>query len=140
MIACSKKLAHVGLSAAHNEYQAAHWCNRHTIWLRELLTEVEMEDALQEPTVTFGDNRAAILLSEEDIVSTGNQFITIPYHYNKEVIERGEVTMRFVPTADNLADLFTKAVSRQTLDRLLPRLIGCGSEAGQEHRVQNTSE
>ena len=140
VIACSKKLAHVGLSAAHNEYQAAHWCNRHTIWLRELLTEVEMEDALQEPTVTFGDNRAAILLSEEDIVSTGNQFITIPYHYNKEVIERGEVTMRFVPTADNLADLFTKAVSRQTLDRLLPRLIGCGSEAGQEHRVQNTSE
>lgn len=131
VIACSKKLAHVGLSAAHNEYQAAHWCNRHTSWLRELLTEIEVAEAVREPTLTFGDNRAAILLSEEDIVSTGNQFITIPYHYNKEVIERGEVTMQFVPTADNLADLFTKAVSRQTLDRLLPRMIGC------EHKPMN---
>ena len=91
IIAASKKLAHVGLSAAHNEYQAAHWCNRHISWLRELLTEIGDGDAIQGPTITFGDNRAAILLSEEDIVSTGNQFITIPYHYNKEVIERGDV-------------------------------------------------
>jgi hypothetical protein len=144
VIACSRKLAHVGLSAAHNEYQAAHWCNRHTSWLRELLTEMEIAEAVREPTLTFGDNRAAILLSEEDIVSTGNQFITIPYHYNKEVIERGAVTMEFVPTAENLADLFTKAVSRQTLERLLPQLIGCAepvqkksnapAEAGEKDR------
>lgn len=135
IITCSKKLAHVGLSAAHNEYQAAHWCNRHTAWLRELLTEMELEEAVAEPTVTYGDNRAAILLSEEDIVSTGNQFITIPYHFNKEAVESGVVTMRAVPTADNLADLFTKAVSRQTLEQLLPRLIGCAEPAqGRQRR------
>ena len=27
----SKKLSHVGLSAAHNEYMALQWCNRHVI-------------------------------------------------------------------------------------------------------------
>ena len=31
IIAVSKKLNHVGLSAAHNEYQATHWANRHTM-------------------------------------------------------------------------------------------------------------
>ena len=94
------------------------------MWLRELFNEIGLDEAIREPTLTLGDNRAAILLSEEDIVSTGNQFITIPYHYNKEVIEEGAVTMQFIPTAHNIADLFTKAVNRQTLERLLPRLIG----------------
>lgn len=36
----SRQLNHIGLSAAHNEYMALHWAIRHTIWLRDLLTEM----------------------------------------------------------------------------------------------------
>ena len=43
IIATSRKLSHVGLSAADNEYQALHWANRHTRWLRDLLTEMEQK-------------------------------------------------------------------------------------------------
>jgi hypothetical protein len=32
--------------------------------------------------------------------------------------------MHYVPTAENIADLFTKSVSRQVLERLLPLLLG----------------
>jgi len=124
IIAVSKKLAHVGLSAAHNEYMALHWANRHTAWLRDLLSEMDLGDAVEQHTVTFGDNRAANLLCEEDIVSCGNQFMQVPYHYNKEIVESGAVTVRYISTADNLADLLTKSVSRQVIDRLLPRVLG----------------
>jgi site-specific DNA-cytosine methylase len=124
IIAVSKKLNHVGLSAAHNEYQATHWANRHTMWLRDLLTEMDLGDAIQEPTATFGDNRASNLLCEEDIVTCGNQFMQIPFHFNKEVIESGAVTIHYVPTAENIADLYTKAVSKQVLDKLLARALG----------------
>jgi hypothetical protein len=124
VIAVSKKLAHVGLSAAHNEYMAAHWANRHTAWLRDLMEEMEIKEIGTEPTVTYADNRAANLLCEEDIITCGNQFMQVPYHYNKEAIKMGVVVMRYIPTVDNLADILTKAVSRQVLERLLPAVIG----------------
>ena len=52
VIAVSKKLAHVGLSAAHNEYMAAHWANRHTAWFRDLLEEMGIAEIGRTPTVT----------------------------------------------------------------------------------------
>ena len=124
VIAVSKKLSHVGLSAAHNEYMAVHWANRHTAWLRDLLAEMEIDEIGQEPTVTYADNRAANLLCEEDIITCGNQFMQVPYHYNKEAVEMGIAVMRYIQSADNLADILTKAVSQQVIERLLPAMIG----------------
>ena len=81
-------------------------------------------DAIQEPTATFGDNRASNLLCEEDIVTCGNQFMQVPFHFNIEVIECETITILCVSTADNIADLYTKAVSKQVLDKLLARALG----------------
>ena len=103
---------------------AAHWANRHTAWLTDLMEEMEIKEIGTEPTVTYEDNRAANLLCEEDIITCGNQFMQVPYHYNKEAIKMGVVVMRYIPTVDNLADILTKAVSRQVLERLLPAVIG----------------
>ena len=124
IITCSKKLAHVGLSAAHNEYMAMHWAHRHTTWLRELLIEIGMAEVIAEPTKTYGDNTAAILLCEEDIVTSGNQFMATQYHYNKEVEEDEIAKAYWVPTAYNLADIFTKTVNKTTLAALLPWVTG----------------
>ena len=124
MVACSRKLSHVGLSASHNEWMALHWTNRHVMWLRELLTEMEVGDAVKRPTVVRGDNKAANLQCTEDIVTCGNQYLQLPFYYNKECVESGAIIVEYVETAENLADLFTKAVSRQVLERLLPRLLG----------------
>ncbi len=40
------------------------------------------------------------------------------------LISLGIAEMRFVPTAFNLADLLTKAVSKHALEELLPALLG----------------
>jgi hypothetical protein len=124
IVAVSKKLAHVGLSAAHNEYMALHFVNRHTIWLRQLLTELGLEDVVAKPTLTYCDNRAALTLAEEDIVTTGNQYTRTPYHFNKEVIQDGNVFVEWIASAENLADLMTKSVPRQVIEYLLGRLLG----------------
>jgi hypothetical protein len=121
---CSKKLSHVGLSAAHNEYMALHWANRQTQWVRDILIEMDLNDVVDEPTATFGDNKAANLLCEEDIVTKGNQHYRSPYHYNKEMVNDGQVKVHWIASAENLADIFTKAVPRQVLDSLLTRLQG----------------
>ena len=63
-------------------------------------------------------------LSVEDFVSTGNQYVYLPYHYNKELSKLGYV--RFVKKASkcNLSDLFTKSVTKKVIDDLLPYLYG----------------
>jgi hypothetical protein len=100
------------------------WCNRHTAWLRELMAEMGMAECIEQPTSTYCDNTAAIMLAEEDVVSTGNQFITTPYHYNKEMEETRQVKTIYVRTIDNIADLFTKAVARPVLQTLLGKTLG----------------
>jgi site-specific DNA-cytosine methylase len=124
IVTVSKKLAHVGLSAAHNEYMAMHWANRKIAWMRDFLREMALTDVVELPTLNCGDNQAALILSEEDIVTTGNQFIQVPYHYNKEIAEMGESKHVYVPTLLNLADVFTKCVTPQVIKDLLPQVLG----------------
>jgi len=124
IITVSRKLAHVGLSAAHNEYMAIHWAVRHIVWLREMLIEVGLAEIVEDPTVIFGDNRAANGLCEQNMVTQGNQFIRTSYHYVKEAIRSGDVRVCWIDTGDNVADLMTKAVARQVYEQLAPRLLG----------------
>ena len=120
----SKKLNHVGLNAFHNEYMAMCETGKHVVWLRQLLGELGMRHMIREPTVVYGDNYSALNLSVEDFVSTGNQYVYLPYHYNKELSKLGYV--RFVKKASkcNLSDLFTKSVTKKVIDDLLPYLYG----------------
>ena len=127
IISVSRKLSHVGLSAAHNEYMAIHWAVRHCQWMRDLLREMGFAEYVEEPTLIFGDNRAANLLCEEDIVTLGNQFIRLPFHYTKEQIRARECMVRWIGTDENTADLMTKASSRQVYEKLAPRLLGYAS-------------
>ena len=124
VIFASKKHSHVGLSAAHNEYMALHWCNRQVVWLRELLNEIGLREMIAEPTVVRGDNKAANTLCYEDIITTGNQFIYTPYHFNKEVTSQRHVRTLFVRSPENDADLTTKAVKKGVHTHLIGRLTG----------------
>ena len=76
------------------------------------------------PTPVYGDNRQANTLAVEDIITSGNQYIYLPYHYNKEVSEQGYVEVRDVRTALNIADLFTKPVTRDKIQALAGKLLG----------------
>ena len=55
------------------------------------------------------------------LVTSGNQFIITPYHYNKEVVTLRLVEVKYIKSEDNLADLTTNAVDRTTSARLTDR-------------------
>ena len=72
----------------------------------------------------FGDNKPANILVTEDVVSSGNQYVYLPYHYNKEVQERGLSIVHYVRTKDNISDLMTKAVKVAEFKTLVNSLTG----------------
>ena len=122
----SKKMPLVGLSAAQNEYCGMSIANRAIAWLLDLLEEIGFLESMMggEPVQLFGDNKAANLLTLEDIITAGNQHIAVHYHWSKEMQRLGRSNINFVRSADNIADLFTKSTSRQVLERLLAKVLG----------------
>ena len=120
----SKKLAHVGLSAFHNEYMAIRHACAEAMWVRNLLTEMGLSCFITKPTVVYGDNLAANNLTKDDFISTGNKYIYQPYHWVKE-LDAGKYIKVFHKRTDlNLADLFTKPVPRQVFTNLVNKLKG----------------
>ena len=124
MVSVSKKANHVGQSASHNEYMAITHAAKHVAWARDLLSELGLEEMCPKPTTVWGDNKAANLLSHEDIITCGNQFIQLPYHYTKQEVEAGNIQVLDIVSEDNVADLTTKAYTRQVADKLIPQMTG----------------
>lgn len=118
----SRKHKHVGHSTAHVEYMALSDCYKNVYHLRQLLSELGVDDVCQVPTIIFGDNATANELTAEDFVSSGNQSILTCYHAIKEGVNLGICTVKFKKPQLNLADLFTKNVSSGVISKLASRL------------------
>ena len=118
----SKKLKHVSPTglASHCEYMALAQCTQAVVWLRQLLRE----PIITEPTLVFGDNKQANTLVREAIVTSGNQYIYLPYHFIKEAQMLGYVDVLPVRTALNVADLFTKPVPAAKIRDLMGQMLG----------------
>jgi len=120
----SKKLTQVGLSSGHQEYMGMYYAHQELSWIRNLMTEMGLGYVIEKPTVMFADNTAANKLSKEDIVTHGNQYVGLSYHYNKEIQEQGISQVEYVNTDDNISDLMTKVAELPARRRLQGPLSG----------------
>ena len=76
------------------------------------------------PTPTLGDNNAAINLATEDLITVQNRFYSRLCHYAKKAFERKITNPLYVPTADNWADGFTKALGAEPFQHHFPYIRG----------------
>jgi len=47
----------------------------------------------------------------------------VKYHYIRAMQEAGEIVVEKIPTEHNLADVFTKATTRETFKRLISDIM-----------------
>ena len=105
-------------SAAEDEYMTAFHCAIWCVWLRHLLTEMHYGILVAEPTVMVGDNSQATTWAHEHIITDGNRFIERDFFKLRDFVIRGYVDPRWRSGKDNPADVYTKAVSKETWDHL----------------------
>ena len=120
----SKKHHNVGRSTCQVEYMALYHCSNNLIAFRQLLSELQYHDITSRPTMLYGDNKSANKLVEEDLVSSGNQYIYLTYHALKESFHMKILEIHMKRSKLNLADLFTKNVDAGTTRNLLDPLCG----------------
>lgn len=105
----SKGQTSVALSSLEAEYMALSDAARTAIWLRYLFEELDLP--AQGPTVIQCDNQAAIFTSSNPTTSPRTKHIAIRYHFVRErVTETKELTVQYVQTSQQVADIFTKSL------------------------------
>nr|GEU90688.1 hypothetical protein [Tanacetum cinerariifolium] len=101
--------------ATEAEYIAASEATMEAVWIRKFILALGIVPTINEPTRMFGDNSAALHFANEPRVQKGARHYHRRYHYVHENIALGEIRFFKVHTYDNLADLFTKALSKGRL-------------------------
>ena len=129
----SKKQSVIALSTCEAEYVAASLACKEAIWLSRLHADMLN---LESPKciVLRLDNTGAIATAKNACINQRNKHIDIKYHYVRESVESKCVKPEHWPTAEQAADLMTKALDKVKLARLrkmigvVPNIVTISSE------------
>lgn len=114
----SQKQSTVALSSCEAEYVALALATKEIIYLRSLCSAMEIHQF--KPTILFCDNQGAIALTiERSKQHQRTKHIDVKFHF---IREQTEVTFQYVYTGDNIADIFTKALSKFQHNNILKKL------------------
>ncbi|GAA5972159.1 hypothetical protein JCM3765_007763, partial [Sporobolomyces pararoseus] len=106
----SKRQKSVAISSTEAEYMALSEAAREAIWLRQLLKELGYE--VSKPTLIRGDNSGSLLLASHPTSHSRTKHIAIHYHFTRELVNDNTVVLKWVPTDEMVADVFTKGLPR----------------------------
>jgi hypothetical protein len=102
----STKQKSVALSTTEAEYMAASDATKEAIWLEDLLMELKL---IVEPTATLHqDNQGAIFLERNHSNNPRSKHIDVRYHFIRDMVDTGRVTILYCPTDLMTADILTK--------------------------------
>lgn len=104
----SKRQPTISRSSAEAEYRGVANAVSETTWLRTLL--MEMKISLPKATIVYCDNISAIYLSSNPVQHQRTKHIEIDIHFVREKVALGQVRVLHVPSARQLADIFTKGL------------------------------
>ncbi|KAL2327521.1 hypothetical protein Fmac_020948 [Flemingia macrophylla] len=106
----SKRQSTIVLSTCEAEYVAAGQCCTQLLWLKH---QLEDYDIYEGNIPIMCDNTAAINLSKNPVMHSRSKHIEIKHHFIRDHVEKGDCEMEFVNSEDQLADIFTKPLSKE---------------------------
>ena len=112
----SKKQSIVVLSTTEAKYIAAAHAAKEALWLRTFIMEITRPHTC--PVTIYCDNQSAISVSKKNQFHARTKHIDICHHFICDAAKKGLLTILYCPTAENLADAFTKALLGPKLDYL----------------------
>lgn len=99
----------VALSSTEAEFMSLSDASRQLVWINSLMSELNMP---VKAIPLYGDNQGAIFIASNAVTEKRTKHMDIRYHYIREVIEQGKVSLYFVKTDENPADMLTKNLAR----------------------------
>ena len=118
----SKKQASVALSTCEAEYMALSSTCQEVSYLTRFLENIMHADF--RPVEIRSDNQGAIALVKNPVKHHKSKHIDIRYHFIRNYLKEDKISLSYVPSDKNVADIFTKPCSKFKLQDFKTQLFG----------------
>ena len=112
----SKKQPTVALSSTEAEYRAMTHATCEIMWLKKLFTDLRVSC---DDFKLYCDNISRIYLSNNPVFHARSKHIEVHYHYVREKVLAGEVSIQHIKTELQVADIFTKFLNTSKLNQFI---------------------
>jgi hypothetical protein len=113
----------VTLSSAEAEFVALSDVTCEVKYLRELSRGLGYPQ--REATLVFEDNRAAILVAQNECSASGRmRHVDVKFRFVAEAVKNKEIRVRYIPTDLNFADCFTKSLTPKKHAEAVKAILG----------------
>ncbi|RVW44140.1 Retrovirus-related Pol polyprotein from transposon RE1 [Vitis vinifera] len=116
----SKKQSVVARSSVEAKFKAIAQGMCEGLWLQKLLKELHITIKL--PLKLHCDNKATIIISHNPVQHDKTKHIEVDRHFIKEKIEKRIICMTYIPTNEQLADIFTKGLQKSSFEDFICKL------------------
>lgn len=110
----------VSISTMESEYVSASEATRELIWLDRLANEL-VQDQFEVP-ILYVDNQSAIRLAKNPINHKRSKHIDVKYHFIREKVNEGMITLEDIRSEEQIADVLTKAIPKKKFQELRSKL------------------
>ena len=107
----------VTLSTTEAEYVAMGDGVKEAIFMRGVLTFFLVPDYKLEHIEVFEDNEGAKALAENPLSSSNSKHIDVRHHFLRELVAKGDIVVKYVPSLEQHADILTKALARELFEK-----------------------
>ena len=115
----SKRQSTIALSTVEAEYISASLCTTQMLWMKHQLEDLQI---FESNIPILCDNTAAICLSKNPILHSRAKHIEIKHHFIRDYVQKGIVTLKFIDTEHQWADIFTKPLAEDKFLFILENL------------------
>jgi hypothetical protein len=116
----SKKQHIIALSSTEAEYIALTHAAKEALWIRSFVNE--LRGTMPLPIQVNCDNQGALALAKDNKFHSRTKHIDLRYHFIREAVEDNKIEISYIPTDENVSDIFTKALARPKFVRFVERL------------------
>jgi len=116
----TKKQSTVATSSCEAEYMAASEAVKDLLHVYFLTKEIT---TVAQPMPLHVDNAGALYMADNPVNNKRTKHIDIRYHHVRDWVEKKTIELVKVPTADNMADIFTKALPKPKFEDFTNKLL-----------------
>ncbi|KAK6160261.1 hypothetical protein DH2020_003642 [Rehmannia glutinosa] len=107
----SKKQNSIATSTAEAEYIAT----SQVLWMRQQLRDYDVEE---KEIPIMCDNTSAIAITQNPVLHSRTKHIDVRYHFVRDHVEKKDITLEYISTDKQLADIFTKPLCESRFEEL----------------------
>eukprot|EP00253_Pinus_taeda_P023696 PITA_23696 len=116
----NKKQSSIALSTTEAKYLDVASCCTQLLWMMKTVQDIQI--TCTTPISILCDNTSAISVSKNPIMHSKTKHIPIKYHFLREQVLEQKVKLEYVPSKEQVADIFTKPLPRETFKYLRQKL------------------